>query len=104
MTVVVRGDWVDRLLLQPDPQPIRLSDSVLELLLDACTIAQLRHLVAIMAARNHIPNCVAIEIANELGEIYAKPPIETEYGSIDNRPTVGWYRRRSDRIAEALAS
>ena len=98
-----KSDWVDR-LLTPDPVPIRLADSVLELLLASCTIDQLRHLVEIMAARNHVPNRVAIELANELGEIFSVPPLETEYGFIDNRPAVGWHRRRSERITEALAS
>ena len=99
MTTAARGDWVDRYLIRADPIP--LSDSVLELLLSSCSVDQLRHILAVMVERDRVPIGIAVELANELAEILSSDPLETEFGTIYNRPTVGWFRRRNERIAEA---
>jgi hypothetical protein len=82
-------------------QPVHISDSLTKLLVESLTTEQLRHIVAQMAAREHVPNPVAVQLAEELAAIYSSEPLETEHGTVHNAPTLGWHRRRTQRIAEA---
>ena len=70
-------------------------------LLEVIGAENLGQIVAAMRARDHVPSSLALELANELADILSAPPMETEFGSIYDKPTVGWYRRKAERIAEA---
>jgi len=83
---------------------MRISVGVKELLLRSFSIDELRHAVACLEARNHVPSLLAAELANELAEIFSTPPMATSEGLTFNRPTVGWWRRRGDRIAQARST
>ena len=70
-------------------------------LIEGIGLDNLDHIVAAMRARDHVPDSLALQLANELADILSSPPMETEFGPIANRPTVGWYRRKARRIAGA---
>jgi hypothetical protein len=70
-------------------------------LIEGIGLDNLDHIVAAMLARDHVPDSLALQLANELAEILSGPPMETEVGGIYNRPTVGWYRRKAQRIEAA---
>ena len=82
-------------------EPVKLGDAVAGLLLAACTPEQLRHIAAAAEARGHLPDWLAIQLANELATIFSKPPMEIDGRLVTNRPTVGWWSRRAKRVAEA---
>jgi hypothetical protein len=95
------------LTLQDTPAqaaPVRLSDSITNLLIESLTVDQVRHICDEMARREHVPNRVAKELAEELATIFSKPPLEVDGITVHNRPTLGWFRRRAARIAEARSS
>jgi hypothetical protein len=75
--------------------PDHISQHLRELLIDAFSADDLQHIVAAMRARDHVPGPLAAELANELAEILSADPMETEVGTIHNRPTVGWHLRRA---------
>jgi hypothetical protein len=91
-------------LRDPSSNPIQAGDAVVKVLIESLTSAQLRHLAAAMEAREYLPGWLAMELANELAKIVSTPPMETEYGLIYNRPTIGWWSRRANRIAQARSS
>jgi hypothetical protein len=70
-------------------------------LLEGVEVEALAAIVASMRARDHVPDSLAAELANELAAILSEPPMETEFGPIYNRPTISWYRRKTRRMAEA---
>jgi len=92
------------LALQGTATGVPISDALRSLLVRSFTVRELRELVALLEAEDHVPCKVARELAQELGDIFAAPPLETDKGTIYNRPTPGWHRRRAERIAEARAS
>ena len=87
------------------PTPVRpISQSLRQVLAESFSAAELRHIAAAFAAREHVPDVLALVLAEELAEIHSRPPMESDYGPIYNRPTILWFRRRSQRTAEARAS
>lgn len=84
------------------PRPI--SDSLRQVVLEAFTPDQLRHIAAAAEARGHLPDWLALELANEVAAIVSTPPLVTDYGVIYNKPTFGWFRRRANRIARARSA
>ena len=70
-------------------------------LLEGIGADNLDHIVAAMRARDYVPDSLAGELANELAAILAAAPMETPEGTIHNRPTCGFYKRKAQRIAEA---
>jgi hypothetical protein len=78
-----------------------ISSSLRQLLAESFTAEDLRHIAASFDARNHVPDVLAAVLADELAEVFSSAPKETEHGLIWNRPTIGWWRRRAERVAEA---
>ena len=70
-------------------------------LIEGIGLDNLDHIVSAMRARDHLPDSLALELANELADILSAPPMETEFGPIYNRPTCGWYRCKSQRLEAA---
>jgi len=70
-----------------------VSGAVAEALVRAMSVEDLRHLVGLLEARQHVPNERAREIAERLAVILTAEPLATELGPIENRPTVGFWRR-----------
>ena len=68
-----------------------ISPAVGRVLLEGCTASDLRHLAACLEARDHVPDDLAIELADELAAMVEK----------NTRPTIAWYRKRAQRIAAA---
>ena len=67
-------------------------------LIEGIGLDNLHHIVAAMRARDHVPDSLALQLANELADILSSAPMETQFGPIYNRPTVGWCRRKAQRI------
>jgi hypothetical protein len=70
-------------------------------LLEGIGAENLGQIVAAMRARDLVPSSLALELANELAAILSSDPLEADEGLLYNRPTVGWYRRKAQRMAEA---
>ena len=68
-------------------------DTVVEAFVQAMSVKDLRHLVGLLEARQHVPGDRAREIAERLAAIISTEPIDSEVGVLENRPTVGFYRR-----------
>jgi hypothetical protein len=80
---------------------VTLSPAVGAVLLEAITEEDLAHLLASKRARHQIPTDLARELADEMAEIMSAPDLETEVGPIPNLPTIGWWRKRAQRIEAA---
>lgn len=87
------------------------SAALRRVLVEAFTVDELRHILSALEARDHVPDSLAFELGEELGNIYSAPPIEEKgawhrkgLGWIYNRETIGWWRRRAERLAEAKAA
>ncbi len=78
-----------------------ISSSLRELLATAFSAEELRHLAAAFDARHHVPEPLALAMADAMASIYSTPPIETEQGTIHNAPTIGFLRRWRRRIEDA---
>jgi hypothetical protein len=84
---------------------IPISRSLQQVMVEGFSPAELHALAAAIEARDHhVPDWLAVELANEVADIVSQPPMETECGLIPNRPTVGWWQRRARRIADSRAS
>lgn len=82
-----------------------ISRSLRQLLAETFTATELRAIAATFDDRARVPEALALVLAEELAAAFSKPPLETGEGRlIHNRPTVGWWRRRAQRTAEARAS
>jgi hypothetical protein len=73
--------------------PTTLSPAIGAVLLEGCAEEDLAHLLACKRARHQIPDALAAELADEMVKML-------ERGS---RPTVGWWKRRAERIEAARA-
>jgi hypothetical protein len=67
--------------------------AVARVLIECCTADQLQHFAACLRARRHIPDALAVELADELAYLLM----------FGGRETLGWWRRRSERVAKARA-
>jgi len=76
---------------------VTASPAVVEALVASMSTDDLRHLVGLLEARRHVPSERAREIAERLAVIVSAEPLATELGPIENRPTVGFWRRWRDR-------
>jgi hypothetical protein len=73
---------------------------VVEAFVEAMTVEDLRHLVALLEGRRRVPADRAVEIAERLASIIDAEPMDSEFGPIPNRPTVGFFRRHwPERVA-----
>lgn len=85
--------------------PIRpLSEELQQLVLEAFSPTELRHFAAAAEARGHLSDWLARELSEELAVIFSSPPLEIDGRLVHNLPSVGWWKRRAERIAEARAS
>lgn len=87
--------------------PVRpISASLRQVLAESFSAAELRHLAASFDARDRIPDALALALSEEVAAIVSTPPkVDPETNRlIPNVPTIGWWKRRAERIRASRSS